>query len=158
MANVAQTVNCIHSLFLAVGDRYTRTPPYYVFEMYRPHMGARAVPMRIPDEPQTVAVQQGTASIPRLTGSASIREKRLTVTLTNPSVDAGVTARLRLGGGARVSEGRGRVLTHSDMRARNTFERPDEVALATLTVTVDRDSLLVEIPRHSVVALEIAIA
>ena len=33
-----------------------------------------------------------------------------------------------------------------------------EVALATLAVTVDRDSVLVEIPRHSVVALEIAIA
>ena len=73
-------------------------------------------------------------------------------------MDAGVTARLRLGGGARATEGRGTVLTHADMRARNTFERPDEVALATLTVTVDRDSVLVEIPRHSVVALEIAIA
>jgi len=33
MANVAQTINCIHSLFLAIEDKYTRTPPYYVFEM-----------------------------------------------------------------------------------------------------------------------------
>jgi alpha-L-arabinofuranosidase len=47
------------------------------------------------------------------------------------------------------------VLTHADMRARNTFERPGEIALATLTVAVERDSVLVEIPRHSVVALEI---
>jgi alpha-N-arabinofuranosidase len=28
MANVAQTINCLHSLFLAHGDKYTRTPPY----------------------------------------------------------------------------------------------------------------------------------
>jgi alpha-N-arabinofuranosidase len=26
MANVAQTINCIHSLFLAQGDKYWRTP------------------------------------------------------------------------------------------------------------------------------------
>ena len=26
MANVAQTVNCIHSLFLAQGDKFVRTP------------------------------------------------------------------------------------------------------------------------------------
>ena len=47
MANVAQTINCIHSLFLAQGDRYTRTPVYYVFEMYKNHMGARSVPLRV---------------------------------------------------------------------------------------------------------------
>ncbi len=29
MANVAQTINCLHSLFAAVGDKYTRTPAYY---------------------------------------------------------------------------------------------------------------------------------
>ena len=33
MANVAQTINCLHSLFLAEGDRFVRTPAYYVFEM-----------------------------------------------------------------------------------------------------------------------------
>ena len=42
MANVAQTINCIHSLFLAQGDRFTRTPVYYVFEMYKNHMGAKS--------------------------------------------------------------------------------------------------------------------
>ena len=47
MANVAQTINCIHSLFLAQGDRYTRTPVYSVFEMYKNHMGARSVPLRV---------------------------------------------------------------------------------------------------------------
>src|SRR5262249_58229340 len=51
MANVAQTINCLHSLFAAVGDKYTRTPVYSTFEMYRPHMGGRLVQARlgIPD-------------------------------------------------------------------------------------------------------------
>src|SRR5580700_2017969 len=47
MANVAQTIKCIHSLMLAQGDRYARTPVYYVFEMYRNHMRSRVAPMTI---------------------------------------------------------------------------------------------------------------
>jgi len=155
MANVAQTVNCIHSLFLAHEDKYTRTPPYYVFEMYRPHMGARLVPMQVRTEELNVPVQEGTAKIAGLTGSASIREKRLTVTLTNPSVDSPVTTRLRFAGGARAGEGHGRALTHSDMRARNTFQNADEVRPSSLPVKISGESLVVEIPRQAVAVVEI---
>src|SRR5262245_30846946 len=122
MANVAQTVNCIHSLFLALEDKYTRTPPYYVFEMYRPHMGAQVAPMQIRGSELTVPTQEGTAKIAQLAGSASIRDKRLMITLTNPSLDSPVVARIKFAGGARGSSGRGLALTHNDMRARNTFQ------------------------------------
>jgi alpha-N-arabinofuranosidase len=44
MANVAQTINCLHSLFAATGDRFARTPAYYPFEMYRTHMGPGSCP------------------------------------------------------------------------------------------------------------------
>jgi alpha-N-arabinofuranosidase len=155
MANVAQTVNCIHSLFLALEDKYTRTPPFYVFEMYRPHMGARLTPMQIHGAELTVPTQEGTAKMALLTGSASIREQRLTVTLTNPSLDAPVNARIRLTGGARASEGRGVVLTHSDMRARNTFQNTNEVTPSALPVTINNEGVAVTIPRQAVVALEL---
>jgi alpha-L-arabinofuranosidase len=158
MANVAQTVNCIHSLFLALEDKYTRTPPYYVFEMYRPHLGARLVPMQVRAEQMTVPVQEGTAKIAGLTGSASLRAKRLTVTLTNASVDSPITARIRLAGGARASEGRGTVLTHSDMRARNTFQNTNEVRPASLPVKISGETLTVEIPKQAVVSIEIQVA
>ena len=140
MANVAQTINCIHSLFLALEDKYTRTPPYYVFEMYRPHMGARHVPMRVRADELTVPIQQGTAKMPALTGSASVRQNRLTITLTNPSLDAPLATRLRLTRRRRAVEARGTVLTHSDMRARNTFENPNEVRPASLAVDVSGDT------------------
>ncbi|HZS03543.1 MAG TPA: alpha-L-arabinofuranosidase C-terminal domain-containing protein [Blastocatellia bacterium] len=158
MANVAQTVNCIHSLFLALEDKYTRTPPYYVFEMYRPHLGARSVPMQIRADQLTVPVQDSTAKIAGLTGSASLREKRLTVTLTNASVDSPIIARIRLAGGARASEGRGTVLTHSDMRARNTFQNTNEVRPASLPVKISGETLAVDIPRQAVAAIEIQLA
>jgi alpha-N-arabinofuranosidase len=152
MANVAQTINCIHSLFLAQEDRYARTPVYYVFEMYRSHMGARSVPLRIRSHDLTVPAASGSAKMPGLSGSASVREKQLTVTLTNASLDAPVTARMRLADGS-FTEGRGTVLTHEAMTARNTFDRPDEVKPAALNVTVRGSDIQVTIPKQSVVLL-----
>src|SRR5262245_9271961 len=158
MANVAQTVNCIHSLFLALEDKYTRAPTYYVFEMYRPHMGARLIAMRIRGDELTVPAQEGAAKMAPLTGSASIREKRLTVTLTNPSSDSPVTARIRFTGGARASDGRGAALTHSDMRARNTFQNADEVRPSSLPVKISNEGAVVVVPKQAVVAMEIQLA
>jgi alpha-N-arabinofuranosidase len=157
MANVAQTINCLHSLFAAVGDRYTRTPAYYTFEMYRPHMGGRLVPARIDLPEMTVPLLEGSGRLPGLSGSASLLDDRLTLTLTNPSLRDGVTARVRLAGGARLLEARATVLTHPDMRATNTFERPQEVALAPLAAPVSGDTATVAIPRQAVVAVSLRV-
>ena len=157
MANVAQTINCIHSLFLAQGDRYTRTPVYYVFEMYRNHMGARSLPLQLRCEELTVPGRNGNAKMPGLSGSASIKDGRVALTLTNPSLDAPLTARIRLTGGSAV-EGRGLVLTHAEMMARNTFDRPEEVKLAPLPVNVRGGLLEVAIPRHAVVSIDVHVS
>jgi len=155
MANVAQTINCLHSLFAAAGDKYTRTPVYYAFEMYAPHMGGRLVPARISIPELTVPLLEGSGRLPGLSGSASIRDKRLTVTLTNPSLQESVVTRIRLSGGARLREGRATVLTHEDMHATNTFEKSDEVGLAALSAQVAGDTATVTIPKQAVVALSL---
>jgi alpha-N-arabinofuranosidase len=155
MANVAQTINCLHSLFAAVGDKYTRTPAYYTFEMYRPHMGGRLVPAKISLPEMTVPLLDGTGRIPGLSGSASIRDKSLTVTLTNPSLKETVATRIRLSGGARLREARATVLAHEDMRATNTFEKPNEVALSELSVQVSGDSATITIPKQAVAAVSL---
>jgi alpha-N-arabinofuranosidase len=158
MANVAQTINCLHSLFAAVGDRYVRTPVYSVFEMYRPHMGARALPVRIDLPPATVPLLEGTGTLPALSGSASVREQTATVTLTNPSLAEAVTARIRVAGGARLREARATVLTHPDMRATNTFDRPDEVAPTALDARVSGDRITVRLPPRAVAAVSLRLA
>ena len=158
MANVAQTINCIHSLFLAQGDRYARTPVYYVFEMYKNHMGATLVPMKVRCDELTVpATNGGTAKMPGLSGSASLKDGKLSVTLTNPSHDSPLTARIRLASG-RAAEARGVVLTHADMTARNTFARPEEVKLAPLTVNLRGGVVEVAIPKHAVASLEVRVS
>lgn len=156
MANVAQTINCIHSLFLARGDRFTRTPVYYVFDMYRRHMRSRLTTMQIHCDELKVPSRSGTASMSGLTGSASVKGKTLNVTITNVALDAPIFAQIRLTNGT-VSNGRGTVLTHPQMNGSNTLEQPDAVKPAALPVTVGHNRVEVSIPERSVVALELTI-
>lgn len=154
MANVAQTVNCIHSLFLARGDKFVRTPVYHVFDMYRVHMGARQVPISNPVAELNVTVLAGQARLPGLSASASLRERRLAITLTNPSAESSLKTRLRISGGARPAEARGTILSHSDLHAGNTLSHPDEVKPASLAVDVVGDAIEVVLPKNAVAAVE----
>ena len=49
-------------------------------------------------------------------------------------------------------------LTHSDMRARNTFQNPDEVRPASLPVKIGNEGVVVVIPKQAVAAVEIQLA
>jgi alpha-N-arabinofuranosidase len=126
MANVAQLVNNLHSLFLADGDRFVATPNFHVFEMYRPHQGARAV--RLDVQAPEVAFRAGGQErrLFRIAGSASRGGEGLTVTLvhSHASEPAEVAIRLRGGSADRVRQ---TVLTHRTLNAHNTFDRPAEV-------------------------------
>ncbi|MBI3681266.1 MAG: alpha-N-arabinofuranosidase [Acidobacteria bacterium] len=145
MANIAQTVNCLHSLFLADGDKFVRTPAYHVYEMYMPHLGARVIPCRIPE------MKNG------LMGSASIKGGRVTLTLANPSLDTSFDASVQLAGASAVEAG-GRVLTDSDMRAANTFDAPERIKPAPLRVSVAGGKLAATIPPKSVASIGIRLA
>jgi alpha-N-arabinofuranosidase len=158
MANVAQTVNCIHSLFLAQGDRYCRTPVYHVFDMYRPHMGGRSVEVKVRAAELDIQGINGGGKLAGLSASASIRERTLTLTMTNPSLNDSVAARVRLTGGARATEARGTVLTHADRNAGNTFSKPDEVKPAPLAVKAAGDAIDVVVPKQAVAAIQIQVA
>jgi alpha-L-arabinofuranosidase len=49
----------------------------------------------------------------------------------------------------------GRLLTHEDMTATNTFDVPDQVTLSSIEVRISGDAALVTIPTKAVVALEL---
>ena len=157
MANVAQTINCLHSLFLARGDRFVRTPAYFVFEMYRNHMNARLAQMRIHCDDLKVPSRSGSATMPALSGSASVKGKMLTVTMTNPSLDSAVRTEMRLSSG-NIVEGRGTLLTHEDMTAGNSFDHPNKVEMARLPVNVHGNIAEISIPKRAIVSLELKMA
>ena len=101
MANVAQLVNNLHSLFLADGDRFVATPTYHVYTMYRPHQNARAVRIDVQAPELTFRAGGRSERIVRLAGSASrTSDGRATLTLVHLHASEPATVLIRLSGGS----------------------------------------------------------
>ncbi len=149
MANCAQLINCLHSLFLAHEDKFVLTPTFHVFEMFMPHMGGTAV-RAVFSAPE---VQYTRADKPAefwgLRGSASVSGKQLTLTVTNPHLseprDTEIAVR-----GARASSAQAKVLTAPDVHAHNTFEKPRGVEPRSEQVTVNAGAISFRFPPASV--------
>jgi alpha-N-arabinofuranosidase len=133
MANAAQLVNCLHSLFLAYEDKFILTPNYHVFEMHLPHMNGQAVRSEFFAEPIAYSRNNKPSTLVGLAGSASLTGKTLTLTVSNPHLSEAVETEIKLRG-ARVSSGTARVLA-GDARAHNTFENPHKFKFAPASVT-----------------------
>ena len=109
-------------------------------------------------EQLSVPLLEGSGQLPAIAGSASLRERTLTVTLTNPSAEASITARLRLAGATRPAEAQATGLSHADPAAANTFTAPEEVAPRPLPVNVARDVVTLTLPRQSAAAVQLRLA
>jgi alpha-N-arabinofuranosidase len=148
MANVAQLINTIHSLFLAYEDKFIVTPNFHVFEMYAAHHNGQAVramfsaptvsfkrnPPRIPPgamaqmSPQQRArmaaeSQSTTGTFWGLQGSASLNGKQLTLTVVNPHATEARETEVAVRG-ASVQSAKATTLSSSDIHAHNSFENP----------------------------------
>ncbi len=157
MANIAQLVNCIHSLFLADGDEFLLTPTYHVFAMYAAHQGARAV--RVVTSAPTIHWRDGEdrdQSLWGLNGSASVRGDSLTLTVTNSHLTEPRETEIAVRG-AGVGAITATILAAADVHDHNTFEEPDTVVPATAAVRVVGAPLLYRFPAASVTKLEIAL-
>ena len=126
MANVAQLINSLHSLFLAHEDKFVLTPTYHVFEMFVPHMGARAVRALFSAPEVRYTRVDKPAEFWGLAGSASVNGRALTLTVTNPHMTEAREAEVAVRG-ARVASARARVLSERDVHAHNSFAAPREV-------------------------------
>jgi alpha-N-arabinofuranosidase len=156
MANVAQLINNLHSLFLADGDRFVATPNFYVFEMYKPHQGATAVRVNVEAPAVEFRVGSDRRQLFGLAGSASVREKAMTLTLVNPHDSEPVAAAVNLKGGA-ARAARRTVLTHAQANAHNTFERPNELVSQSGDVEVSGAAFTLELPPKSIARWDITL-
>lgn len=128
MANPAQLVNTIHSLFHTYEDKFVMTPNYHVFEMYMPHAGATSVRTEFVSPQVTFTRKDNTQKdIPvnlwGLSGSASVNGKTVTLTAVNPDAKNARETEINIPGAKIVSAG-ARVLSSTDIHARNSFENP----------------------------------
>ncbi|HEV3122383.1 MAG TPA: alpha-L-arabinofuranosidase C-terminal domain-containing protein [Isosphaeraceae bacterium] len=157
MANIAQLVNNLHSLFLADGDHFVATPTFHVFEMYRPHQGSRGVRIAV-EAPEVRYHASGEEKrLFRVAGSASVQGSVLVLTLVHTHVDepAEVAIRLRSGSAAGLRQA---MLTHRELNAHNTFEQPEEVVPKSRTTEVNGSSFQVVLPPASVTRLDVRLA
>jgi alpha-N-arabinofuranosidase len=156
MANVAQLINCLHSLFLAHEDKFVVTPTFHVFEMFMPHMGGQAVRTLFSAPEVRYTRVDKPAEFWGLKGSASVNGKQLTLTVTNPHASETRETEIVVRG-ARSNTAQARVLTAPDVHAHNTFENPMALEPRNEQVTVTAGAISFRFPPASVSRLQIAL-
>ena len=154
MANCAQLINCLNSLYLAHEDKFVITPVGHVFDLYSSHQGGEAL-RAVFSAPNVRYDRDGqSASYWGLKGSSSVRDKNLTITAVNPSTSEPRLVEVALRG-ATVKEASMRFLSNADIHAHNTFEQRETVVPQTKPLSMSGGTLVVEFPPASVVALNI---
>jgi alpha-L-arabinofuranosidase len=157
MANCAQLINCLNSLYLAHEDKFVITPVGHVFELYANHQGGQAL-RTVFSAPNVHYDRDGkSAAFWGLRGSASVRDKNLTITAVNPSTSEPRLVEITLRG-ATVKEASMKFLSHSDIHAHNTFDQHDVVVPQTKPLTANGRTLMAEFPPASVAALNIQLS
>jgi alpha-N-arabinofuranosidase len=157
MATNAQLVNNLNALFLAHEDHFIATPNYFVFAMYAGHQGGQNLRTVI-SAPDVHYMRDGVpASFWGLNGSASQKDRVVTLTVVNPDLANAKDTQIVLHG-ATIRQATGTVLANADMHAHNTFEQPDTVKPAPLQVSISAGAATVTIPPASVSKLEMVIA
>jgi alpha-N-arabinofuranosidase len=156
MANVAQLINCLHSLFIAHEDKFIVTPTFHVFEMYAAHQGGRSV-RTVFSAPTVTYTRAGKpASFWGLAGSASLHNKELVLTAVNPHASEARDTQIVVRGAA-IQSARARMLTASDIHAHNTFDNPRALEPKDLEADLKGPTLVFRFPPASVTRLQIGL-
>jgi alpha-L-arabinofuranosidase len=156
LATNAQLVNNINALFLAHEDRFVATPNYYVFGMYGAHQGGRSLRTEF-SAPEIHYDRDGISGrFWALNGSASEKGNVMTLTVVHPELNNAIDTQIAING-ARILHVSATVLAASDIHAHNTFDLPDKVKPAQLSVALAGGLINVSLPPASVVKFEIVL-
>lgn len=146
MANLAQAVNVLQTVILTEGDRMLKTPTYHVFELYKEHQDADAVYCYND-------FMSEYENVPMITSSASVKNNKLTITITNSSLSDSVKIECSTAGFVG-SKAFARILTN-EVHAYNDFDAPDRVAISDLDVSISSNQIYLELPPCSVASVTI---
>jgi alpha-N-arabinofuranosidase len=157
MANIAQLVNCLQSLFLAHEDKFCITPTGHVFGMYADHQRGQSVRTVISAPAVRYSRNGAPAHISGLSSSASIQGKRLILTITNPDMrqPRDVTITLR---NASIASATATVLAAPDVHAHNTLTQATAIAPRSSPVKLAGSGLTQRLPPASVTKLDVTMA
>lgn len=144
MANAAQLVNCLHSLFLAQGGHLVATPTYYIFEMMKEHQGAAAI--------KTVTETAENGGVDEISVSASLKDGKTLLTIANTHYAEAVDVEINLHGGSAGGSAEKTVLA-ARPDSFNTFDQPARVKSKTETIALSGSTLKLRLPAASVTCI-----
>lgn len=161
MTNIAQLINVLQSMLLVDETRCITTPTFHVFALYAAHQGQQAV--RTFSDADVISHGEESAEqvrrswadgrrgeLRRVSGSASVKDDRLVVTLVNAHPTEMCEVVLDLHGG-QLTTAEATTLATDDIHAHNTFDDPDAVRPGpAYAVDVDGDAVRISLPAGSV--------
>lgn len=152
MANIAQMVNVLQAMILTKGDQMILTPTYHAFKMYSVHQNATYIPVGIISEDYKV----GDMSIAAVSGTASQKDGKVNVSLSNVNPRKSIKVTIDLGTGAVKKVNEGTILAAKAFNSINTFEKPNEIAPKSFNdFKLAKNTLEVTLPPLSIVNLEL---
>ena len=151
MANIAQMVNVLQAMILTEGDRMILTPTYHVFNMYKVHQNAVHIPATV----HSVNYDYEGESIPAITGTASTKDGKVFIGLSNLHTTETLTVDVDLSGGEVSKVSKATILTAPEFNSYNSYDNPNVVAPTDFTAyTLNSGRIEVTMPPHSVVTIE----
>ncbi|MGC8972501.1 MAG: alpha-L-arabinofuranosidase C-terminal domain-containing protein, partial [bacterium] len=155
MANIAQLVNCLQSLFLANEENFILTPNYFVFDMYKAHQKGLVVRTVVEAEDIIFPIGDKEARLSVLNCSASIKDDKLTLTIINNHFSSPCEIRLIL-----VDTREGKIirrvtLSAEDPHMYNDFDHPDRIKPTEDYSEISGKEIILEIPKASINLIEI---
>ncbi len=153
MANIAQMVNVLQAMILTEGEKMILTPTYHVFDMYKVHQDATLLPIEV----KCSNYDRLGRSLPAVSASAS-KDKNgaIHISLVNidPANDIEISCAVR--GTNAVNVSNAQIITGENVRACNTFDKPENVRLANFKgAKYKNGELTVKIPAKSLVTIEL---
>ena len=144
MANLAQAVNVLQSLILTEGEKMLKTPTYHVFDLYKEHQGGESV-YCYADKLHSYE------EVPLISSSASVKEDKMTITLTNTSISDEAAVEIDIAG-FTFSKASARILT-DEVHAYNDFDNPERVGIKDMEVKAEGSRIALDIPACAVVCI-----
>jgi len=152
MTNIAQMVNVLQAMILTKGDQMVLTPTYHVFKMYQSFQDATFLPVEV----ASPWYNKEEWTVPSVSAVAARGVDGVVhVALTNVDPNRSIKVDIKLAGvsATRVS---GQILTADRVQAHNDFGRGEVVKAAAFGgASIARGALVVALPAHSVVVLDL---
>ncbi|HNW49680.1 MAG TPA: alpha-L-arabinofuranosidase C-terminal domain-containing protein [Prolixibacteraceae bacterium] len=152
MTCIAQVVNVLQSMILTKGEKMLLTPTYHVFDMYKVHQDAYLVPSQLNCE----NYEFNGESVPALNMSSSIDNNGIMhISICNLQATKAEELACNLKGYLPESV-TGKIITAEKLNTYNSFDKPDQISIQNFSAfKLDKQSLNVTIPPHSVITLEV---